>query len=95
MVQCGLQLCVAVLDLCHRLWAVVVGVQDPHIASAKNNLAEFYRNTGRWKQAEELYKEVRTHTRARAPHAMPGPGVHRQAISMRACWRRCLRISTL
>lgn len=32
---------------------------DPHIASAKNNLAEFYRNTGQWGKAEELYKEVR------------------------------------
>ena len=31
---------------------------DPHIASTKNNLAEFLRNTGRWDEAEELYKEV-------------------------------------
>ncbi|EFJ45058.1 kinesin-like protein with TPR domain [Volvox carteri f. nagariensis] len=32
--------------------------QDPHIASAKNNLAEFLRNTGRWDEAEALYKEA-------------------------------------
>ncbi|KAG2449102.1 hypothetical protein HYH02_005850 [Chlamydomonas schloesseri] len=31
---------------------------DPHIASTKNNLAEFLRNTGRWDEAEELYKEA-------------------------------------
>ncbi|GIL59392.1 hypothetical protein Vafri_14249 [Volvox africanus] len=31
---------------------------DPHIASAKNNLAEFLRNTGRWDEAEALYKEA-------------------------------------
>ncbi|KXZ45300.1 hypothetical protein GPECTOR_56g396 [Gonium pectorale] len=31
---------------------------DPHIASAKNNLAEFLRNTGRWDEAERLYKEA-------------------------------------
>ncbi|GLC58375.1 hypothetical protein PLESTB_001352100 [Pleodorina starrii] len=31
---------------------------DPHIASAKNNLAEFLRNTGRWAEAEQLYKEA-------------------------------------
>ncbi|GIL87260.1 hypothetical protein Vretimale_1777 [Volvox reticuliferus] len=31
---------------------------DPHIASAKNNLAEFLRNTGRWDEAEALYKDA-------------------------------------
>jgi hypothetical protein len=31
---------------------------DPHIASAKNNLAEFLRNTGRFEEAEKLYSEV-------------------------------------
>ncbi|KAF5834610.1 hypothetical protein DUNSADRAFT_8695 [Dunaliella salina] len=32
--------------------------KDPHVASAKNNLAEFYRNTGQHKKAEQLYKEA-------------------------------------
>ncbi|PNH07834.1 Kinesin light chain 4 [Tetrabaena socialis] len=32
--------------------------RDPHIASTKNNLAEFLRNTGRWDEAEALYKEA-------------------------------------
>ncbi|GFR39925.1 hypothetical protein Agub_g1, partial [Astrephomene gubernaculifera] len=31
---------------------------DPHIASAKNNLAEFLRNVGRWDEAEALYMEA-------------------------------------
>lgn len=35
------------------------GARDPHLASAKNNLAEFYRNTRQWAKAEVLYKEVR------------------------------------
>lgn len=33
--------------------------KDPHIASAKNNLAEFYRNTKQYVKAEPLYIEVR------------------------------------
>ncbi|KAL6753391.1 hypothetical protein V8C86DRAFT_2438469 [Haematococcus lacustris] len=32
--------------------------RDPHIASAQNNLAEFYRNTGQHSKAEALYQEV-------------------------------------
>ncbi|KAG1655180.1 hypothetical protein FOA52_005798 [Chlamydomonas sp. UWO 241] len=32
-------------------------VRDPHIASCKNNLAEFYRNTGQFAKAEALYTE--------------------------------------
>ena len=34
------------------------GSNDPHVASAKNNLAEFYRNIGRYDDAEHLYLEV-------------------------------------
>ncbi|KAG1656345.1 hypothetical protein FOA52_011489 [Chlamydomonas sp. UWO 241] len=33
-------------------------VRDPHIASCKNNLAEFYRNTGQFAKAEALYTEA-------------------------------------
>ena len=32
--------------------------KDPHIASCKNNLAEFYRNTRQYDKAEKLYIEV-------------------------------------
>jgi hypothetical protein len=32
---------------------------DPHIPCAKNMLAEFYRNTGRFDKAQSLYLEVR------------------------------------
>ncbi|GFH07603.1 TPR_REGION domain-containing protein [Haematococcus lacustris] len=32
--------------------------RDPHIASAQNNLAEFYRNTGQHSKAEALYQEA-------------------------------------
>mmetsp|Transcript_7430 Transcript_7430/g.14621 ORF Transcript_7430/g.14621 Transcript_7430/m.14621 type:complete len:550 (-) Transcript_7430:346-1995(-) len=32
--------------------------KDPHIASCKNNLAEFYRNTGQYNKAETFYLEA-------------------------------------
>ncbi|KAG2487553.1 hypothetical protein HYH03_013832 [Edaphochlamys debaryana] len=31
---------------------------DPHLASTRNNLAEFLRNTGRFEEAEALYREA-------------------------------------
>lgn len=31
---------------------------DPHIPSAQHYLAEFYRNTGRYEQAQQLYEQV-------------------------------------
>lgn len=34
------------------------GEEDAHIASCKNNLAEFYRHTGKYDKAEELYLQV-------------------------------------
>lgn len=34
------------------------GPGDAHVASCLNNLAEFYRNTGRYGEAEGRYKEV-------------------------------------
>lgn len=34
------------------------GADDPHVASCKNNLAEFYRNTGKYAQAKELYVQA-------------------------------------
>ncbi len=32
--------------------------KDPHIASAMNNLAEFYRNTSQFDKALDLYQQV-------------------------------------
>ncbi len=34
------------------------GPGDAHVASCLNNLAEFYRNTGRYEEAEARYKQV-------------------------------------
>jgi hypothetical protein len=43
--------------------------KDPHIASCKNNLAEFYRNTRQYDKAERLYKEVQR-TPMHSSHAL-------------------------
>lgn len=57
---------------------------DPHIPSAKNNLAEFYRNIKRYDDAERLYKEVR---RAWSMYVLYLHSVHSKVACNEACPR--------